>query len=449
LSKGLRVNLVKESDGRTNFAKIVPEKIASEEDGKPAVPAAGPTEPASEKNQTLPIDIKKLEFADSTFMFLDHSLSPSVEILLDDFSGSVTGINSSREKPATVDLKGRLNNQASVLVSGAINPFPESLLVDLQIKGDGVGLTSVSPYSGKYVGYAVSKGKVSFDLNYQVKDHKLVAKNDIFIDQFDFGSSVESPDAMNLPVKMAVSLLRNRQGEIDLNLPVSGDLNDPEFSLGGVIVKVFFNLITKAVTSPFALIGSLAGGGADLNLITFAPGQAELDEVSQQNLQKLAKVLYDRPGLKVEIIGHALSPGDREALQNAHFKRLLQLQKLKDVSGKKQAQNVADVVIEKDEFKDYLWQAYKAAPIEKEKVLLGLVKKIDPVEQERLLRASVKVNDDELSALATRRARAVMGFLIEKGPIEAKRLFLVAPQIVASVSGSDAEKGTQVEIKIK
>ena len=454
LSKGLKVNLVKDSDGRTNFEKTVPEstvpeKVAPAENVKQTAKVASQKQATPEKTQALPVDIKEFELVDSTFVFLDNSLSPAVEILLDDFAGSITGISSSGKKPATVDLSGTLNNQAAISVSGAVNPFPEELFVDLQIKGEGVGLTSVSPYSGKYVGYAVSKGKVSFDLNYQVKDYKLVAKNNIFIDQFDFGSSVESPDAMHLPIKMAVSLLRNRQGEIDLNLPVSGDLNDPEFSLGGIIVKVFFNLITKAVTSPFALIGSLAGGGADLNLITFAPGQAELDDVSQQNLQKLAKVLYDRPGLKVEIIGHALSPGDREALQNAHFMRLLQLQKLKDVSGKKQAQNIADVVIGKDEFKDYLWQAYKAAPIEKEKVLLGLVKKIDPVEQERLLRASVKVNDDELSALATRRARAVMDFLIEKGPIEAKRLFLVAPQIVASVSDSEVEKGTQVEIKIK
>ncbi len=454
LSKGLKVNLVKESDGRTNFEKTVSESTVSEkaapaENDKLTAKVASQKQATPDKTQALPVDIKELELVDSTFVFLDKSLSPAVEILLDDFAGSITGISSSGKKPAKVELSGTLNNQAAISVSGVVNPFPEELFVDLQIKGDGVGLTSVSPYSGKYVGYAVSKGKVSFDLSYQIKDYKLAAKNDIFIDQFDFGSSIESPDAMHLPVKMAVSLLRNRQGEIDLNLPVSGDLNDPEFSLGGIVVKVFINLITKAVTSPFALIGSLAGGGADLNLITFAPGQAELDEASQQNLQKLAKVLYDRPGLKVEIIGHALSPGDREVLQNAHFMQLLQLQKLKGGSGKKQAQDVADVVIEQDEFKDYLWQAYKAAPIEKEKVLLGLVKKINPVEQERLLRVSVKVNDDELSALATRRARSVMDFLIEKGPVEAKRLFLVAPQIIASVSGSDAEKGTQVEIKIK
>lgn len=445
LGDGLKINLVKGRDGRTNFEKIVPQKGVT-----PTATTGSLKKPVPEKNQALLLDIKELEFANSSLDFVDHSLLPSVAISLDDFAGSVTGISSTGKKPAAVALTGKLNNQALISVSGRVNPFPKELLVDLQIKGDGVGLTSVSPYSGKYVGYGVNKGKVSFDLNYQVKDHKLVAKNNIFIDQFDFGATVDSPDAMHLPVKMAVALLRNRQGEIDLNLPVSGDLNDPKFSVGGVIVKVFINLITKAVSSPFSLIGSLAGGGgADLNLVNFAPGRAGLDAEPQARLQKLAKVLYDRPGLNVEIVGHALTPGDREALQDAHFIRLLKQQKMKAASRKKGAQDVADIVIKKEEFKDYLWLAYKAAPIKKEKVLLGLVKKIDPVEQERLLRDYVKVHDDELSALATRRARTVMDFLIEKGPVAAKRLFLTAPQIVKSGSGNDTEKGTQVEIKIK
>lgn len=442
LSEGLKVNLVKGSAGRTNFEKIVSEKRVS-----PTATADGRKTSVPKKNRTLQLNVQEVKLVDNAFDFKDHSLSPSVEMSLDNFAGSIAGISSAGKNPAAVDLAGRLNKQAAISVSGAINPFPEDLMVDLQIKGDGVGLTSVSPYSGKYVGYAVSKGKVSFDLNYQVKDNKLVAKNDIFIDQFDFGETVDSPDAMSLPVKMAVSLLRNRQGEIDLNLPVSGDLNDPEFSIAGIIVKVFINLITKAVTSPFALIGSLAGGGADLNHVGFVPGQAGLDAGAQERLLKLGKVLYDRPGLKVEIDGRAVTPADRETMQNEHFMKLLKLQKLKDEDGKKPVRDIVDVVIEKDEFKDYLWQAYKTAPMEKEKVLLGLVKKIDPVEQERRLREFVKVSDNELLSLAKKRSQTVMDFLIEKGPLEPKRLFLVAPQIIAA--GTDSNPGNQVEIKIK
>ncbi|MCK5914626.1 MAG: DUF748 domain-containing protein, partial [Deltaproteobacteria bacterium] len=391
---------------------------------------------------------KQLEFTDSSLSFLDRSLSPSVEMVLADLAGSITGLTSLDEKPAVVKLSGKLNDQSPVSISGSINPLGENVFVDLQVKGEGLGLTTVSPYSGKYVGHAISKGKVSFELDYKIEEHQLKAQNVIFLDQFDFGSTVESSDAMSLPVKLAVSLLRNRQGEIDLNLPIEGDLSDPEFSLGGIIIKVIVNLIVKAATSPFALIGSLAGGGGDLNLVTFVAGQAELDAGAGEQLQKLAGVLYDRPGLKVELIGRADGTVDRDALQEGHFMKLLKAQKFKDMATKNRPPVIADVVVEKDEFQEYLWSAYKAAPIKKEKILL-LVKKIEPLEQERLLREFVKVGDDELLTLARKRARAVMSFLVAKGPLEAKRLFLVAPQLLSADGAAATGKGLQVEIKIK
>ncbi len=444
--KGLKVKVIKDPDGLTNLEKIVVKKADA-----PAVDKAGRRPVKSAENSTgksMSLDLKELVLDDSSLTFRDRSISPAVEISFDELNGSITGLTSLGEKPADLKLSGRLNRQAPVSISGAVNPLGESLFADMKIKGEGLGLTSASPYSGKYIGHLISKGKVSFDLTYHIEDHHLLARNAIFIDQFDFGSTTNSPDAVSLPVKLAVSLLRNRQGEIDLNLPVSGDLDDPKFSFGGVVFKVFINLITKAVTSPFALIGSLAGGGEELNQVNFAAGRAELDKSAEERLTKLAGVLYDRPGLKVDIIGRAGAESDRQALQEAHFMKLLKAQKFKDMSAKERPSAITDVVIKKDEFKEYLWQAYKAAPIEKEKILL-LVKKIKPAEQERLLRQFVKVGDDELLALARNRAQTVMSFLSTKGPLEAKRLFLVAPELVTEASVADGARGRQVEIKIK
>ncbi|MEA3348812.1 MAG: hypothetical protein U9Q39_07130, partial [Pseudomonadota bacterium] len=278
---------------------------------------------------------------------------------------------------------------------------------------------------------------------------KLKASNAVFLDQFDFGSTVESPDATSLPVKLAVALLRNRQGEIQLNLPVSGELDDPDFSLGGIIIKVFFNLIAKAVTSPFALIGSLVGGGEELNLVNFAAGQIELDETAQGRLDKLAGVLYDRPGLKVEIAGRADAVSDRQVLHEEHFKKLLQAQKFKKTAGRKKGpQSIDEVVVEKAEFEDYLWRAYKAAPFAKEKNMIRMVKKIEPADQERLLRDFVKVSDDELVLLASNRARQVMAYITAKGPVEAQRLFLVDPQVMETDPAA-VDKARQVEMKIQ
>ncbi|NPA25191.1 MAG: DUF748 domain-containing protein, partial [Deltaproteobacteria bacterium] len=310
-----------------------------------------------------------------------------------------------------------------------------------------IGLTSLSPYSRKYVGYLIGKGKATLNLEYRIENRELEARNTVFIDQFDFGSKVESPDATSLPVKLAIALLRDRKGEIHLNLPVKGRLDDPEFSLGGVIIKVFVNLITKAVTSPFSLLSSLAGGGEELNQVDFAPGSAELDDNAAARLDKLAKVLYDRPGLKVEICGRASRGQDRKALHEAAFQRLLKVEKFKDLSRDNRAPESPDqvTVAAGEEFERYLWLAYKRAPITKEKNLIGLVKKVDPAVQEKLLRQSIKIGDDELKALARQRAQVVLQYLVAKGPVAAERLFLVEPQLV----DGDGPESRRVEMKIK
>ncbi len=446
-AKGLQVNFVKGSDGCSNFERMLREKVSVPENPAP-LPEGDPTKVAKD-SPTMALEFKKLQLSKSTITFIDHSISPSFKMSLSELEGEVEGLSSMGKKPAEVKLVGQLNGQAPVSVSGFVDPLAEDIYVDLKIDGQGIGMTDLTPYSGKFVGYAIGKGKISLDLSCKVEKQKLTSTNAIFLDQFDFGSAIESPDALNLPVKLAVSLLRDRQGEIHLNLPVSGELDDPEFSLGGIVVKVFINLITKAITSPFALISSLAGGSEELNLVTFAAGQVKLDDVAQDRLEKLAKVLYDRPGLKVEIAGRADAISDRQALHEDHFKKLLQVQKFKEVVGKKKDLQAPDeVVVGADEFERYLWRAYKAAPFAKEKNVLRMVKKIEPAEQERLLKDFIKVSDDELVLLARNRARQVMAYLSAKGPVEAQRLFLVDPQLVQDDPVA-AEKARQVEMKIK
>ncbi len=438
---GLKSQIVLLPDGRSNLqvmmGKKPAEKQASEQKAEPADQA---------RPEPFEITLNKIRLKQGEFSFTDQRMSPAFHLNLTDLQGRIDGLRSKIPKPARVSLKGRLNGQSPVLVKGSVAPLAQDLFVDLTVSAREIGMTTFTPYSGKFIGQTIGRGKLYLDLSYKVEKGKLQAENRIFLDQFDFGTQVDSPDALNLPVRLAVALLRDRRGEIHLNIPVNGDLNDPQFSLGGVIVKIFVNLIAKAVTSPFALLGSIVGGGSqNLNLVYFDPGLAELAEQARNSLDKLAKILYERPGLKLEIIGHADPDSDRPALHEAHFLKLLKTQKFKDVVRKnKTIASVDDVTIEKSEFKTYLWKAYKAAPIPKQKNLIGMVKKIPPEEQERLLKDSIKIEDGDLMELARQRAQVVMSYLAEKGPVETQRLFLVMP-----VLDSAGVKNRRVEMKIK
>ena len=162
----------------------------------------------------------------------------------------------------------------------ARSTFREDRALDIEAEVKGFDLSAVSAYSGKYVGYGIRKGKLSAKLNYKIEDRKLSASNNIFLDQLTFGDPVESPDAIKAPVLLAVALLKNGRGEINLDLPVSGTLDDPQFSIGGLVFQAIMNLLGKAITAPFALLGSMFGGGEELAWLEFDAGRAGITETA-------------------------------------------------------------------------------------------------------------------------------------------------------------------------
>ncbi len=181
------------------------------------------------------------------------------------------------------------------------NVLSAALYTDLAMSFRNIELSTFNPYSGKFAGYNISKGKLTTELHYKVDGRKLDAQHHIIVEQLEFGDKTESKDAVSLPVKLAVALLKDRDGVIDLNLPVTGSLDDPKFKLGPIIWKVFVNILEKAVTAPFALLGSLFGGGPDLQFVDFQPGDAKLDPVGVAKAQSIVKALDARPQLKIEI----------------------------------------------------------------------------------------------------------------------------------------------------
>ena len=303
----------------------------------------------------------------------------------------------------------------------------------------GIELTALSSYSGKYAGYLIEKGKLSLFVKYKIENNQLAAENRVFIDQLTFGDRVESPDATSLPVSLAVALLKNRNGEIDLNLPISGSLDDPEFSIGSLVVKVIANLFIKAVTSPFALIGSMFGGGEELSNVEFEHGRAALSAEAVKRLENLAKALIDRPGLKLEIEGKADAELDPEGLKRARIERKVRALKREDLTKRNVESGSPETVeIPAQEYPALLERVYREEKFPKPRNVVGLVKSLPVEEMEKLMLANSTVDADDLRDLGERRAKAVRDWLVAH-EVPAERIFLLPSKVASGDNKTEGE----------
>jgi hypothetical protein len=263
------------------------------------------------------IDVVRIEKGASNFT--DLWIKPRFTVSLMDLEGTIKGLSSKQGTRAQVDLRGNVDRYAPALINGELNLLSASAYSDMKLDFRNIELTSITPYSGYFAGYQIRKGKLAVELTYRIKDRKLDAGHHVVVDQLELGDKVDSPEATTLPVRLAIALLKDRNGVIDLNLPVTGSLDDPKFRLGPLIWKVFVNLIVKVATAPFSFIGSLFGGNdTQVNQIVFAPGSAVLSETDAQRLAALVKGMVDRPALQLEVPAANSADVDRAALLLAH-----------------------------------------------------------------------------------------------------------------------------------
>jgi hypothetical protein len=295
-------------------------KKATAAKAAPAQPAASATSTAS---TGMPIHIKRVEIRDGTADFTDHSVEPNFSAAMLGLHGSVVGLSSDPASRAQVTLDGNVDQYAPVSIKGQLSPFAPASYTDIALSFHNIELTTFNPYSGKFAGYSIAQGKLSTDLHYHVENRKLEASHHVVIDQLEFGAATDSKQAVPLPVKLAAALLKDRHGVISLDLPVSGSIDDPTFKIGPIIWKLVVGLITRIVTAPFALLGSLFGGGEQLAYIDFPAGSALLTDSEAQKLPKLAQALVERPQLKLDIPLHTISATDDEALEKAALEQAL------------------------------------------------------------------------------------------------------------------------------
>ncbi|MDY0189226.1 MAG: DUF748 domain-containing protein [Desulfuromonas sp.] len=401
---------------------------------EPAQSAAAQPGGAGAKSASAPADIRidAVTLQGGRVSFTDRHLPSTFATTMYDLGGRITGLSSNEQMQADVDLRGQLENHSPLTIRGKINPLTEDLFADLTISFKDIDLSPLTPYSGNFLGYAIDKGKLYLDLIYHIEHQDIRAENRVMIDQFTFGDTIDSADATSLPVALAISLLKDRNEEIHLNIPISGNLNDPDFSLAGTIFTVLRNLVMKAATSPFALLTSMVGSGADVSSISFALGHADLSAEQAEKLTGLADILSNRPSLTLDISAFVDKANDPDAYRQLQLTRMLQAVKWRELDDEQRSTTTRqNLSIGADEYPKLLKKVYKEAEFPRPRNVLGLLKSLPPAEMEKLLLANVRAGEEELAALANARAMSVRDGLIAINAELKPRLFLMTSDIYA------------------
>ena len=459
--------------GRINLQDI--SKQAAADAAKTAPPAvatttvasgpATPATPASAAASTPPpagaatadpalaprIRIGPFSLVNGTVDFADRFIRPNYRANLTDLTGRLGGFSSegaqatngetAAPQMADLELRGRAEGTASLQITGKLNPLATPLALDIEGRVRDLELPPLSPYTIKYTGHGIERGKLSLDVAYTVLPNgQLTARNQLTLNQLTFGEPVAGAPA-SLPVKLATALLADRHGVIDLNLPISGSLNDPEFKLAPIVFKIIGNIIVKAITSPFSLLtGMLGGSDADLSHIAFVPGTARFDPASTARLERVAKALTDKPGLTLTVVGTASLEAERNAYQRERLNAQLLAERQRSqpaaatpatattgtAADPASAPAATAEQLTGPERVRWLTALYKRTDMPKPRNALGLAKDLEPDDMEALLLTQITANTDSMQTLATQRAVAVRDHLARLN-IPLSRLFLGAP----------------------
>jgi hypothetical protein len=381
--------------------------------------------------------------------FADFWIQPNYGVNLLNMNGSVLGLSSDPKSRAKVDFEGTVDRYAPAKIAGNINLLSAALYTDLKVSFKGVEMSSVTPYSGRFAGYKIEKGKLSIDVEYLVENRTLAAKQRFVIDQLELGERVESPDAVRLPLKLAVALLKDRNGVIDIDLPMTGSLDDPQFRMGPLIWKAFVGLLGKAATAPFKLLGSLFGGGEEMNLIEFDAGETTLDAAGLQKIASIGKALTERPALQLDIPS-AYSPELDRAVLNARSLEttLRALPKADELALADPARRFELLVAQ------YQLDYGPRSPLPEPVQALNAIPKRERDEQayaaanlalELGIVAKRPVADRDLEQLGQTRARAIQDALLGSGGLDAARVFILG----ANPSAPNDNKKVRVELSLK
>ncbi len=321
---GLDTQLIIDKDKNINFKKVLrqpPAEVqppaASSAEAVAAVPAAVQSGPPA-----FLIAIDRIRFEKSELDFADHSLVMPFATHIHNLRGSIGNLSNVPGAPGQLELDGDVDEYGLARAVGQVDLFRPTEFMDLRVVFRNVEMTRLTPYTATFAGRKIDSGKLSLDLQYKIKQRQLQGENQVVMERLTLGERVESPTAKDLPLDLAIALLQDSAGRIDLGLPVSGNLDDPQFSYGQIVWKAITNVLTKIVTAPFRALGALFGGGEAVESIVFDAGAAELSPPEREKLVRLAGVLAQRPALALKVGGNHADV-DRVALQDVQLRRVI------------------------------------------------------------------------------------------------------------------------------
>jgi uncharacterized protein involved in outer membrane biogenesis len=401
--------------------------------------------PARKKSDTpaarLPIAIRTVEVIDGSANFADYSVQPSFATGIVELGGKVTGLSSDPKSRAQVALAGKVDQYSPVDLTGEVNLLSADVYTNLALNFRNIELTAFNPYSGKFAGYNISKGKLSTEMKYLVEERRLDARHRIVVDNLEFGDKTDSKDAAPIPIKLGVALLKDRRGVIELDLPVKGTLDDPEFRLAPLIWKGIVGLLTTIVTAPFKALGALFGGEEDLAYVEFQPGSAALTEAQSKKLGTLAASLVERPELRLNVPRTVATAADSDVVAKQALDSLIPpvdpAKPFDDVAKRKRLDAFETVYIARLKTKPAYPVATKDAKDPDVDARLGFV-------QSALLE-HLKPTPAALDALGQQRAAAVRDALLGNKELNPERVFLVSKPMDAS----PAADSVRMEMKLE
>jgi hypothetical protein len=443
-AKGLYSRVIIASNGTINIKDVMRTPGAP----PPAAPAPAPeakhktlrsapgkSAPPASSGPTMPMRIRRIDIEDSTADFTDHSIQPNFNAGITALHGSVVGLSSAPSARAKITLDGSVGDYAPVQIRGEINPFLATGYTDLSMSFHNMELTSFNPYSGKYAGYSIDQGKLSTDMHYHIENRKLDATHHIVIDQLQFGAATESKQAAPLPIKLAVAILKDRNGVITLDLPeITGTIDDPKFKIAPLIWTFVLELMKKVVEAPFAAIGAMFGGGHELSYVDFEPGSAMLADAAAPKLAKLSSALVEKPQLKLDVPLHATGDLDVAALSKVALDQAVS--GVQSAGSKRVPKGNAGASLDQTARLDALLAIYRQKlgkepeypgedngkaqnPNDPNATAAGHIEWL----QQQLL-PQFKPSADDLNALGKARAEAVQGALLTNKDLPPERVFL-------------------------